>query len=68
MTTREWWAVTFRAPAEMVVWVQADNAADAKRAAEEGEYDEATPIEFIKKSYALKARRDPDFDPVRGSE
>jgi hypothetical protein len=36
------YAVTLRARAEMVVWVEAEDVAEAKRLAEESEYDVMT--------------------------
>jgi len=63
-----WWAVTYRGTAEMVVWVQADSAADARRAAEAVEYDDASDVEFVKgRPYTMKARLAPDYEPPERS-
>lgn len=64
MSESRWWAVTYRGTAEMVVWVQADSATEAKAAAERTEYDDATPVEFVKgKPYTMKAKPDPNHTP-----
>ena len=59
-----WFAVTYRAPAEMTVWVRAKNKTQAKERAEDGQYDDATPVEFVRgRPYTMKVRWAPDFEP-----
>lgn len=61
---KEWWAVTYRGTAEMVVWIEASSPAEAKLKAEEFEYEDATDVEFVRgKPYTMKARRAPDYQP-----
>ncbi len=51
------WLVTYRGTAEMVVWVEADTVADAKRAAENGDYEDVSQIEFVKgRPYTMKVK------------
>lgn len=62
--SKKWYAVTYRGTAEMVVWVEAKSANDAKDMAELGQYDDATAVEFVKgKPYTMKARLAPDHVP-----
>ena len=59
-----WWSVTFRSTAEMTVWVQATDAADARRAADNVEYDDASDVEFVRgKPYTMKAKLAPTYKP-----
>jgi len=59
-----WWAVTFRSQAEMTVWVEADSAAEAKRLADDTEYEDATDVEFVRgRPYTLKAKPAPTYTP-----
>jgi hypothetical protein len=60
----EWFAVTFRAPAEMVVWVLADTPDEARMRAEDVQYEDATDVEFVKgRPYTMKVRRAPEYAP-----
>lgn len=64
MPERGWWQVTYRSTAEMTVWVQAESAKEAKAKAENVEYDEATPVEFVRgRPFTMKAKPAPDFEP-----
>lgn len=64
MPERKWYSVTFRGTAEMTVWVEAESVADARRAAEEVEYDDATDVEFVKgRPYTMKAKLAPTYEP-----
>lgn len=64
MPERKWYEVTFRGPATMTVWVEAESAADARRAADDAEYEDATAVEFVKgRPYTLKAKLAPDYSP-----
>lgn len=59
-----WYAVTYRATAEMTVWVQADSASEAKARAESVDYEDASPIEFVwGMPYTMKAKPAPDYKP-----
>jgi len=61
---KRWWQVTYRGTAEMTVWVQADDAADARAQAEACEYDDASDVEFVRdKPYTMKAKLAPDYTP-----
>jgi hypothetical protein len=61
---KQWYAVTFRAPAEMTVWVEAESATEAKRRADNVEYDDATPVEFVRgRPYTMKAKLAPTYHP-----
>jgi hypothetical protein len=61
---KRWWSVTYRGTAEMVVWVKAESAEDAKAAAENGNYEEATQIEWAEnKRYTMRANLAPDYQP-----
>lgn len=65
----KWYAVTYRGTAEMTVWVKAESATDAKRAAEDVEYEDATPVEFVKgRPYTMKAKPAPDYLPPEEGE
>lgn len=60
----KWYTVTYRAVAEMTVWVQADSPTAARQAAEDAEYDDQTQIEFVRgKPYTMKVKRAPDYKP-----
>lgn len=62
--TEKWWAVTFRGTAEMVVWVKAERADEAKARADAVLYEDATDVEFVKgRPYTLKAKPAPDYVP-----
>jgi hypothetical protein len=64
MEDLKWYTVTYRAPAEMVVWVLAKTPDDARMRAEEGQYDDATDIEFLKgRAYTMKVKRAPNYEP-----
>jgi hypothetical protein len=64
MTGTKWYTVTYRGTAEMTVWVLADTPDEARMRAEEAEYDEASPVEFVRgKPYTMKVRNAPDFQP-----
>jgi len=64
MAEKKWWAVTYRGTAEMIVWVKAESATDAKAQAEDVQYDDATQVEFVKgRPYTMKARPAPDYTP-----
>jgi hypothetical protein len=64
-----WYAVTYRGTAEMVVWVEAESATEAKAKAENVEYEDATQVEFVKgKPYTMKAKPDPDHKPTEDWE
>lgn len=60
----KWYSVTFRGTAEMMVWVEAESAAEARQLADDAEYDEATAVEFVKgRPYTMKARLAPNYEP-----
>lgn len=55
--TPKWYDVTFRGTAQMTVRVLADTPDEARMRAEDGYYDDATDIEFVKgRPYTLKVR------------
>lgn len=57
----KWYAVTFRAPAEMTVQVLADSPEAARQRAEDGNYEDLTDIAFVKgQPYTMKVRVLPD--------
>jgi len=60
----KWYAVTYRGTAEMVVWVLANSPKQARMSAEEGNYDDASDVEFVRgKPYTMKVRLAPDHKP-----
>jgi hypothetical protein len=60
----KWYTVTYRGTAEMEVWVLADTPENARQRAEDGNYDDATPVEFVRgKPYTMKVRIAPDYEP-----
>lgn len=60
----KWYAVTYRGTAEMVVWVQSDSPENARSAAENGDYEEASAVEFVKgKTYTMKVKLAPNHVP-----
>jgi hypothetical protein len=64
VSARSWWQVTYRGTAEMVVWVHAETRQDAFTAAEDGDYEEASPVEFVRgRPYTMKAQLAPDYTP-----
>jgi hypothetical protein len=64
MPERKWYTVTFRGTAEMVVWVEAESATEARQLADDAEYDDATDVEFVKgKPYTMKAKLALDYAP-----
>lgn len=55
--TSKWYAVTYRAEAEMTVMVLADTPDEARMRAEDGQYEDATDIAFLKgRPYTIKVR------------
>jgi hypothetical protein len=60
----KWYTVTYRGPAEMVVWVLAETPEGARQRAEDGNYDDASDVEFIKgKPYTMKVMVAPTYVP-----
>jgi len=60
----KWYSVTYRGTAEMQVWVLADTPEQARQRAEDGNYEDATQIEFVKgKPYTMKVRLAPEGEP-----
>lgn len=53
----KWYEVTYRAPAEMTVLVLASSPESARQRAEDGNYDDASQVEFLRgKPYTMKVR------------
>lgn len=53
----KWYTVTYRGTAEMTVWVLAETPENARQRAEDGDYDDASQVEFVKgKPYTMKVR------------
>lgn len=60
----KWYTVTYRGTAEMVTWVLADTPEDARQRAEDGDYNDASQVEFVKdKPYTMKVRVAPEYIP-----
>jgi len=60
----KWYTVTWRGTAEMTAWVLAETPESARERAEDGNYDDASDIEFLKgKPYTMKVRLAPDYEP-----
>ena len=60
----KWYAATYRGTAEMTCWVQADSPTDARRAAEDVEYEDMTDVEFVKgRPYTMKVKPAPEYRP-----
>lgn len=48
----------------MTCWVRAESPSDARRAAENVEYEDMTDVEFVKgKPYTMKVKRADDYSP-----
>jgi hypothetical protein len=48
----------------MTAWVLAETPEEARQRAEDGNYEDATDIEFLKgRPYTMKVRTAPDYNP-----